>query len=187
MSFTRAIRLNPNAIEKKEGKKNLRVIACKHIRRSRWFRDRYGRRIGYFERALPFSCDATRVALPKRRARHGISLLRGIHSTREIAPPRTKRNGLRRFYYTALKPGRLPLQSYRSKLQAGPFTTRIVDLAPKIRRSRCDINFRDIEKSRSRTRPIFALFENHIEKLSYLKIVHDVIKYVNLSAIRATI
>lgn len=61
-------------------------------------------------------CDATRAALPNGK-RAAASLLREIHSAREIAP-RTKRNGSRRFYYTALKPGGLPLQSYRSKLGA---------------------------------------------------------------------
>lgn len=68
-------------------------------------------------------CDATRgAALPNGKLAvatlllsiHSLLLLREIHSAREIAP-RTKRNGSRRFYYTALKPGRLPLQSYRSE------------------------------------------------------------------------
>jgi len=51
-----------------------------------------------------------------RSHRRSFSLLREIHSTREIAPPLTKRNESRRFYYAALKPSGLALQSYRSKL-----------------------------------------------------------------------
>lgn len=108
--------------EKKE-KNSSRVIACKHIWRSivsqsPWTDDSIPD--GLYVR---LRCNAS--CTTERRACRSISLLRGIHSTREIAPPRTKRNGPRRFYYMALKPGRLPLQSYRSKLVAP--LQRIVD------------------------------------------------------------
>lgn len=157
---------------KKKEEKSSRVIACKHIRRSRWFRDRCAR--SYFGRALPCSCDATRAALPKRRARRSISLLRGIHSTREIAPPRTKRNGLRRFYYTALKPGRLPLQSYTDR-NWRPLYNADSGSLQKFGALVVILIFCDIEKSSSLTQCVLfsALFENHIEKLPCLKIVHD--------------
>lgn len=112
LSFTRAIWLNPNAIRKKR-KKLARNRLQTYSTLDGFAIAMDGRSDGLYVR---LRCNAS--CITERRARRSISLLRGIHSTREIAPPRTKRDDPRRFYYTALKPGRLPLQSYRSKLAA---------------------------------------------------------------------
>lgn len=99
-------------------KKARRARSLTNIFASRWSRERT-----IAPRALTSGCDATRTrvaALRNGKARCSFPFQREIHSAREIAP-RTKRNGSRRFYYTALKPSRLPLQSYRS--ERPPFTT----------------------------------------------------------------
>jgi len=105
----------------RDRKKISHVIACKHIRHSMVSQSPCTNDCTPNGLYVQLWCNAS--CITKWKARRGYclsppSLFQEIHSTREIAPSRTKRNGSRRFYYTALKPGRLPLQSYGSKLGA---------------------------------------------------------------------
>lgn len=89
----RTVQLNSNAIEKKKGRKGSHVIACKHIQhlmvsQSSWTNDRTLDKLCHLlrmQRELPDGESSPRFRF----------LLRAVHSMREIAPSRTKRNGLR--------------------------------------------------------------------------------------------
>lgn len=99
--------------------KNSRLWSLANIFDARWSRNRRWTNDPVLSDELYIRLWCNASCITERREPRNFSLW-GIHPTREIALPRAKRNGLRRFYYTALKPGRLPLQSYRSKL--APFT-----------------------------------------------------------------